>query len=485
MKKIATYALLCACILGGYPATAQEERVRWKIDPDYKHASPATVEVWKDRKFGMMIHWGVYSVLGTEATPLQGASAEFIALYRTLYEVFNPTGFDADEWADLAVRAGMEHFVVTTKHPDGFSLWDTKTKTMGLRRSHGAQARPGLGALEQCYIHYSMMDTPYKKDIVGALVQAFRKRGLAAGLYYAHVDWNDPDGRWDQYGSTYDPGYTMESDPEGYMRFINRQREQLRELCTNYGPLVELWFDGFWPSREPFKSNLVEIAKMMRKLQPEVMMNVRGIGPYGDFRSAEGGIPQGPTEPGKHEVLVEYQQTTTWEHVDVLGTGWAYSPNSVYRPMEWIVNTLVDVVAKGGTFMPAISPMSNGKFPPETLERLQHAGDWMRVNGEAIYKTRPWTIYKEGDDIRFTRSKDQKYLYAISLKWPGEKLVLKSVRAVPGSAVRMLGVKANLKWHQDANGLAIEIPEAVAAKKPCKQAYSFKIEPQPYSAKYQ
>lgn len=485
MKKITAFALLCVCVLGAYPATAEDKPVPWKLDPDYKHASPAAVEAWKDRKFGMMIHWGLYSVLGTEASPLQEASKEFIALYRTLYEVFDPIGFDADEWAGLAVRAGMEHFVVTTKHPDGFCMWDTKTKSRSLRRVRGAEARPGIGKLEPCEIHYSMMDTPYKKDIVGALVQAFRKRGLGVGLYYAHVDWNDPDFRWDIHGPTYDPGYTMESDPEGYMRSINRQREQLRELCTKYGPLFELWFDGFWPAREPFRSNMVEIAKMMRKLQPDVMMNVRGMGPYGDFRSAEGGVPEGPTEPGKHAVMVEQQQTTAWEHVDVLGNGWAYSPSAVYRPMEWLVNTLVDVVAKGGTFMPGISPMATGKFPRETVERLQYAGDWLRVNGEAIYRTRPWTVYKEGNDIRFTQSKDRKFVYTISLKWPGEKLVLKSVRAVPGSVIRMLGVKGNLSWHQNADGLAIEIPRAVEQRKPCKQAYAFKIEAQPYNARYE
>jgi alpha-L-fucosidase len=157
----------------------------------------------------------------------------------------------------------------------------------------------------------------------------------------------------------------------------------------------------------------------------------------------------------------------------------------VYKPNEWFVATLVTVCAMGGNFMPGVSPMANGKFPPETIERLEYVGDWLKVNGEAIYNTRPWNIYKEGNDVRFTRSKDNKYVYATSLNWPGESLTLRSLRAKEGSQVTMLGVKAHLKWQQDKEGLVIRIPAAIAEHKPCKQAYAFKIEAQPYQERYE
>ena len=179
------------------------------------------------------------------------------------------------------------------------------------------------------------------------------------------------------------------------------------------------------------------------------------------------------------------QYTTSWETVDVLGSDWAYSPTSLYRPKEWLVETLVDVAAKGGNFMAGISPMCNGQFPRETVERLEYVGDWLRVNGETIYKSRRWSIYREGDDVRFTRSKDGRYVYAISLKWPGAELVLQSVRALEDTDITMLGVDRSLKWHQDEDGLVIEIPQSIGENRPCEQAYAFKIEAQHYQEQYE
>ena len=454
------------------PAGAQIEKwMPQEPDADYRHASPAAIEAWKDRKFGMRIHWGVYSVLGIEASwPMivVDATSDFRQLYSTLYEVFNPTDFDAEEWAALAQRAGMTYFVITTKHHDGFSMWDTRTKVRALRR------RPGSDAVDPWYISYSIMDTPYRKDIVGALAQAFHKRGLGVGFYYSHIDWNDPDFRWDKFSPLYDPDYTKESDPEAWARFINREREQLRELCSNYGPLEELSLDMGWP--EAAWPDMVRIVKMMRELQPDVLMRWRGVGPYGDFDTPEGWVPYSPSDT---------RISKPWESIVQLGSWWAYGPNSVYKPKEWLVSTLVDVVAKGGNLMLGVGPMANGRFPPEAVARLEYAGAWLRVNGEAIFKTRPWNVFQEGEDVRFTRSKDGKYVYAISLKWPGEKLLLRSVRALKGSTITMLGIKASLKWHQDKDGLVIEIPPAIARNRPCEKAYAFKIAAAPYKKRYE
>jgi alpha-L-fucosidase len=470
LKRILSLTLLALSVPGSPSAVAQLIRnIDWRIDPDYQHAPQAAREAWQDRKFGMMVHWGVYSVLGLDASwPLNKAPEDFRRLYSTLYQVFNPTEFNADEWASLADRAGMTYLVFTTKHHDGFCMFDTKTMTKALRRTPGAHYGPGVGPVEECYINYSVMDTPYRRDILAALAQAFRRRGLGIGLYYSQIDWNDPDFRWDKPNSHYDPTFSRETDPQGWLRFINRQRQQLLELCTNYGRLTQIMFDGFWP--ETAWRELILIVKGIRQLQPEVMMT-GNIGPYIDFEGSEGRAP---------ERLSNERAQLPWEVWITLGTDWAYTPNSDYRPKEWLVSTLVDVVAKGGSFTPGISPMANGRFSKETVERLEYIGAWLRVNGAAIYRTRPWRVFGEGDHIRFTRSRDGKYVYAISLQWPGKQLRLKSVRAVEGSKITMLGVSRSLRWRQGLDGLVID----VARTKPCEQAYTFKIQAQPYQEKY-
>ena len=448
-----------------------------EVDPDYKHASQAAVEAWRDRKFGMRIHWGVYSVLGVDASmPLIGADQEFHTIWFTLFQVFNPTEFSAEEWVDLAERAGMKYFTFTTRHLDGFSMWDTKTKVMSVKRlpgGLGGNAPVGLGPTEMVYIPYSMMDTLYPKDIVAEVVTAFRKRGMGVGLYFSWPDFHDPNFKWDKRSLFYDPHFSKESDPQAWQAMIDRITVSLRELCTNYGKIDAIEFDHGMPDEA--WPDTVRIIKMVRNLQPDCLLRNRGLGPYGDFSTPEHYVPPSPKD--------NRLGGRPWQAIEMIGKRWAYQPNDVYKPKEWFVSTLVDVCSMGGNFMPGVSPMSNGKFPKECIERLEYVGDWLKVNGEAIYNTRPWNVYKE-DDVRFTRTKDNKYVYAISLKWPGQALQLRSVRAKQGSPITMLGVKGHLKWQQDKAGLNIQIPSAVEEKRPCKQAYAFKIEAQPYQESY-
>ncbi len=447
------------------PHSGYQEWWSDEVGPNYRNAPPAAVESWQDQKFGMRIHWGPYSVLGLDASwPLQRSSKEFQSIYFTLYQVFNPMDFNADGWADLAERAGMKYFVFTTRHHDGFSMFNTRTEVESIRRIPSEKSETGIGLTESCRIHYSIMDTLYEHDIVAALVQAFRKRGLGVGLYYSWPDWHDPNFRWDKHNVFYDPQYSKKSNPEHWQQFIDRLREQVHELCSNYGNLLEISFDAGLPQEA--WPDTIKIVEMARDLQPNVMFRNRGIGPYGDFTTPEHWVPKDP---------LKKPLPMPWEAIEQLGTRWGYQPNDNYKSKEWLLATLIDVVAKGGNYMTGVSPMANGRFPTETIERLEYVGAWLRVNGEAIYETRPWNVFSEGEDLRFTRRKDGKYVYATALKWPGKTMRVRLVRAVEGSEIVMLGVKSNLGWHQDEGGLVIEIPQEVEKNKPCAQAYTFKI----------
>jgi len=467
MKALLFLFMSSCLVLMAFPARAGQDTV----DPDYKHASPEAMERWYDLKFGLRIHWGIYSIWadGPESWPLTKHDLAWQGKYHDLYKTWNPTGFNADEWMEMMQRDGLKFFVFTTKHHDGFSMYDTKTKVV----KRFAYSGPNAGKVEDCDLHYSIMETPFKRDVVKELCDSARTHGIAPGLYFSHIDWYDADFRIDQWHPERDKDYTLESDPEGWARMARRHREQLREILTNYGPISEVSLDmslpdAFWP-------DMKETIKMARSIQPDCLFRNRGIGAYGDYHTPENWIPK--TEKSEESPL-------PWQVIYGLGRYMSYDPDAAkYKSGEWIVSKLVDITAKGGLFMVGIGPDGNGKFHPKAIEALDYAGAWLRVNGEAIYATRPWMRWREGEDIRFTRSKDGRTVYAIALQWPDKTLTktltLESIAPKEGLTVHVLGREAPLKWAKNKkNGIRINLPAEWQdeAKRPCKQAYVFKCE---------
>ena len=432
-----------------------------QVDPSYRHAPQAAIEDFKDRKFGIRIHWGLYCLIGSDASwALAGANKQFWDMYNVFYQFFNPTSFDADGWMNLFEQAGIKYFTFTTKHHDGFSLWPTRTTHESIKLTPKGMSFGGVENVEKVTQTYSIMDGPYKKDIVRSMVEAGRKKGMGIGLYYSHVDWHDPAFAWDPFNQYYDPNFTKESDPARWQTFIDHEREQVRELMSEYGKIDYLDFDIGWP--QAAAKDIAEITMMVRKLQPAVIIRDRGIGAYGDYRTPEREIPAGPSQQ-------------FWKVIYPCGEAFSYLPNDLYKPAEWIVESLIGITAKGGNFEVGFGPMPSGEWPPETVERLKYTGEWLRVNGEAIYKTRPRKVFCEGKNVWFTSSKDGRYVYAISIGWPGETFTAQSVQAAKGSQITMLGVDQPLAWRQDGATLTITIPRSVADHKPCQQAYAFKI----------
>jgi len=445
--------------------TAQEKRANKKdfpnhiqVDADYRHASDEAYEAWMDRRFGMRIHWGVYSQLGLDATwPTLHASDEFKEIYSTLWQVFNPVEFDAREWAQLAEDGGMKYFVFTTKHHDGFSMFDTKTTVNAKMRKPVGKVK-GIGNVIDTILHYSIMETQFKRDVVKELTDAFRAKDMGIGLYYSNTDWNDIHQRFEENHMQYDPEYTPESDPEGYRKAIERQTQQLTELCEKYGKIDQFGFDHGLP--ETLWNETVKMIKMVRKLQPNALFRHRGLGNYGDYQTPEHWLPEGPDDPRLNK---------PWQAIEHYGTRWAWQPNDTYSGKEWILESLIDCASKGGNFMVGVSPMHNGKFDQRTQDDLRWIGKWLKVNGESIYSTRG--MFKEEDQFKFTRSKDSKTIYAIHKGLNTGKLRISNISNV--TQISILGTSYVPEWKQVGDHIELVVSDRFKA--PSEYAFVLKI----------
>ena len=475
----------------GFPASQLKDDIYIENPPiaGYHSAPSSAYEAFRDMKFGVRIHWGIYSIWhrGAESWPFLEMSLDDRQKYNSLYKTWNPAGFDASAWMDTFRDSGMRMFAFTTKHHEGFSMFDTQTRV----KSRANWTAEGGPKMESCDLAYSIMETPFRRDIVKELCDAAHRRDMKIDLYFSHPDWYDADFRpyvvhplqvpssakllttrdLDRTRRTYRANPVVVPDPTEaeVTRMMERHRAQLVELLTKYGTIdmicLDMWLGArVWPE-------LRKTVMELRELQPHVMLRNRGIGNYGDYYTPERVVPGSKEASDK-----------PWFCINPLGTDFSYEPEGAkYKGTEWIVQNLADTVAKGGGLMIGVGPSSYGEFHPEAVRQMKGTGAWLKVNGEAIYATRPrdGNRWSEGDTVRYTRSKDRRFAYAILTQWPGTQVTLKSVQPKPNSEVTLLGSNTVLPWKFDSDqGTTITFPENLqqASNRPCEYAWSLKIQ---------
>jgi len=326
------------------------------------------IEEWKDDRFGMFIHWGPVSLKGTEIGWSRGREIP-VEEYDNLYKQFDAKNFNADEWVSVANAAGMKYIILTTKHHDGFCLWNTRQTD------------------------FNIMNTPLNRDVVKELAEACRKKGMAFGTYYSTCDWHNPN-----FPLT-SPGGTVEREKSDLDAYTTYLKKQVAELLLNYGPLYVLWFDV------PQKFDTVRgqsVIDFAHQIQPDIIINNRS-GAKGDFDTPE-------------QRVGGFQNTRPWETCMTIADQWAWKPNDKVKSLEQCLQTLVRSAGGDGNLLFNVGPKPDGTIEPLQIERLKEMGQWLQKYGYSIYETRGGP-FKPADWGVSTRKGN--FIYLHILKWIG------------------------------------------------------------------
>lgn len=473
MRKLFLLSLFTACCGIALHAGAQSGPYIRPTDPLVRQK----LDWWQDQKFGLLMHWGAYSQWGVVEswsicpedegwTQRHGHGSEnyftYLTNYENLLKTFNPVEFDPAKWARAARDAGMRYVIFTTKHHDGFCMFDTHQTDYKITSP-------------ECPFH-----TSPKANVTKEIFNAFRRDSFGIGAYFSKPDWHSPDYWWpyfpplDRY-----PNYDEAKYPQRWQRFKDYTYNQIKELLGGeYGKVDILWLDGGWVrphTAAEIKQNprmnddvdMPRIAAMARELQPGILIVDRSVGgPYENYRTPEQQVP-------------DQELPYPWETCMTMGNSWSYVPHDTYKPAGQLVSLLVKIVAYGGNFLLNIGPDGKGDWDPVAYQRLAEIGKWMKVNGEGIYATRPEVPYHQGN-LYFTRKKDGSAVYAFYVPSGGEQTLpaeisFTTLHARPRSDIYLLGWPHPLKWKLNGDGMTVYIPTPLRRKPPCKYVWTLKF----------
>ncbi|UMB61950.1 alpha-L-fucosidase [Lutibacter sp. A80] len=486
MKKL--FFILLISINSFSQGIYEEERYVPETDPLVLEK----LDEWQDKKFGLLMHWAPSSQWGVLASwslcpedydwqkRTKGNNPNNYFKYKKEYEglrkTFNPTKFNPEKWSKAAKDAGMKYMVFTTKHHDGFSMFDSK------------------------YTDYKITDkecafsTNPKANITKEIFNAFRNEDFWVGAYFSKPDWNH-ENYWDPYFPPIDRNvnYDPLSHPEKWQKYVDFTHNQILELMTDYGKVDILWLDGGWVSKasdeETEKFNILklkdskggymkhkmvsqdikmdELVLKARKKQPGLIVVDRAVyGKNQNYLTPENRVP---------DKTLPYP----WESCITSSEGWSHRINSKYMKGREGIHTLIDIVAKGGNLLLNIAPTPEGDWEPQAYDLLKEFEAWMKVNSSAIYNTKPIAPYKE-KNICMTQNKEGNvFLFYLAKegenKIPSE-IIVNSISPKKGAKIKMLGSNKKLKWEKMESGFKLLIPEELRNNLPSKHAWTLKIE---------
>ena len=418
------------------------ENYVWPRDP----AVLKKLEWFQDQKLALMMHWGLYCELGMIASwALPDADAEWSRKgidweasgkelrkqYFDLNKTFNPIRFDPEKWADIAADAGFKYLVFTTKHHDGFCMWDSQYSDYKV-------------TAPDCPFH-----THKYADICAHLFESFRKKGIGIAAYFSKADWH-VDSYWAKGFPRGDymwrgPSYRPEEEPELWEKFVTFTQNQIKELARNYGQIDIMWFDAGWVSPQSGQDiRLGEVVDEIRKWQPGMLCADRTVGgPYENYVTPEQCVPDRPLG-------------VPWESCISLGDDFAYSFEDTYKTPREVILLLAEIVAKGGNLAINVSPQPDGRLPKGALETLREMGAWLKKYGEAIYGTRVCAPYQTGN-IAFTKKGEN--IYALELFRDENQTVPEEVLIPyegPVAKVTQLGIEKAIEFKRRSDGIVVK-----------------------------